>query len=55
MSTHNDEPKNKLVVYTRQSQKGTTRKHKEPQEIKEANLFVLARKLGFRETSIILF
>ncbi len=55
MSTHSDEPKNRPVVYIRRSQKGTTKKQKEPQEIQEANLFVIARKPGFKESDMILF
>lgn len=54
MNTHNNrDPKNKLAVYKRQSQKG--RAKIKPQEIKEANLFVLARRLGFEEGNIVVF
>ncbi len=52
---NNDEPGKRKVVYTRRSQKDSTEKHKEPTEIKEANLFKYAQKLGFRESNIIVF
>jgi hypothetical protein len=57
MNTHlnNDEPGKRKAVYTRRSQKDSTEKHKEPNEIKEANLFRYAQKLGFRESNIIVF
>jgi len=55
MNLRSDEPKNKLMVYVRQSQKRSAGEDKQPQEIKEANLFVYLRKLGFQESLIVLF